>query len=565
VPSTTLAHRRSHRAAHRGAAPASRRGEGAGALALYVALSLVLIGRAALTGTGPGSGPGAGTLGIGPDVQIFLWGLRWWPHALGQGLDPLRSSVVWPPYGGAVLWSSTVPLLSVLATPLTYALGSSLTWNLLVVLAPALAAWSAWLLCAELGATPAPALFGGALFGFGSFVLCEDIAHLQLSACLLLPLAGWLMVRGVRGRISAGGLAARGAAIVVAEFLLSPELLVTLAMMMVIGFALALGLRVQAREALLGTAAALAGGAVAGALLVSPLVIEMLTHVPRSSSAAVQWPVDLLNLVVPTARDAVGGAALSGISSRFPGNLAEQTGYLGLPLLLVIVIWGWRERHRAAARWLILLLAIAALLALGSALTVDGTRTIWLPWAALSRLPLLRDVLPVRMMVFVWLGAAVITALWLSDTRIAAPARALAALLVAVSLVPASWPFQAEPAAARSATVHAALRDQRVLSLPFFDVGDRGLLVQEQDRFRFSLTDSWLQLRPRDWAPNLPGTALTDSALARLRGPAAARFVAELRAAHITRLLLWEEPRGLLAALGLPHTRIAGVVIVRVS
>ena len=542
----------------------SRRREGALALALYVVLALVLVGRAAL---GAGSGPQSGSLGTGPDVQIFVWGLRWWPHAIGRGLDPLHASVVWPPAGGAVLWSTTVPVLSLLATPLTIVLGSLAAWNVLVVLAPAVAAWATWLLCAELGARPAPATFGGALFGFGSFVLCEDIAHLQLSACLLVPLAAWVTVRGVRGHASTLSLACAGAVIVVAQFLIFPELLVTLGLMALVGLALGLWLLDGQREGLLRTARALGEGAVAGALLISPLVVEMLTHVPRSSSGAVGWPVDLLNLVVPTVRAAVGGSALTGISGRFPGNSAEQTGYLGVPLLLVVLAWGWRERHGGWARQshlMLALLAVALLLALGSSLTIDGTRTIWLPWAALARLPFLRDAIPARMMVYVWLCAAVIAARWLSDPGIPAAVRAIAVVLIAVSLIPAAWPFQPAPAAVRSAAVQRSLRGQRVLSLPFFDVRDRGLLVQEHSGFRFALIDSWLQLRPHGWAPDLPGTALTDVALSHLGGNAAGRFVAELRAAHITRLLLWEEPPGLLRALHLPYERTGGVVVVRV-
>jgi hypothetical protein len=532
------------------------------ALALYLVLALALIGRAALGA--PAGGPGSGTLGTGPDVQIFLWGLHWWPHALGHGLDPLLSSRVWPPTGGAVLWTTTVPLLSVLATPLTVAVGSLAAWNVLVVLAPAFAAWAAWLLCAELGANPLGAVFGGALFGFGSFVLCEDIAHLQLSACLLLPIAVWVAVRGVRGGASSVSLAVSSAIIVVAQFLIFPELLVTLGLMAVIGLVLALALDREERAPLLHTARAMTAGAVVGAVLITPLVIEMLTHVPRSSSGAVGWPVDVLNLVVPTVRGAVGGSSLTGISSRFPGNSAEQTGYLGLPLLLVILAWGWRERRRPRARLMLALLGVALLLAFGSSLTVDGARTIWLPWAALARLPFLRDALPARMMVYVWLCAAVITARWLSDARVGGAVRALAAVLIAVSLLPAAWPFQPAPPAARSATVRHALHGQRVLSLPFFDVRDRGLLVQERDGFRFALIDSWLQLRPHAWAPALPGTSLTEIALTGLHGRAAKRFVAELRAAGITRLLLWEEPPGLLHALHLPYERTAGVVIVRI-
>jgi hypothetical protein len=168
------------------------------------------------------------------------------------------------------------------------------------------------------------------------------------------------------------------------------------------------------------------------------------------------------------------------------------------------------------------------------------------------------------MMVYVWLCAAVIAARWLSDPRIPGGVRAIAVILIAVSLAPAAWPFQPAPAAVRSAAVQHVLRGQRVLSLPFFDVRDRGLLVQERSGFQFALIDSWLQLRPHGWAPDLPGTALTDLALSHLDGRAARRFVAELRAAHIARLLLWEEPPGLLGALHLPYRRTAGVVIVSV-
>jgi hypothetical protein len=563
VTPTALVRRESRRPALAGSPDQpSRRRQGALALALYVALSLVLVGRAALHGTG---GLSSGTLGTGPDVQIFLWGLRWWPHALGHGLDPLQSSLVWPPTGGAVLWSTTVPLLSVLAAPLTLAFGPLAAWNVLVVLAPAGAAWTAWLLCAELGADAAPAMFGGALFGFGSFVLCEDVAHLQLSGCLLLPLAAWVAVRGVRRETSTLRLAGASGAVVVAQFLLCPELLVTLGVMAVISLVAALLVLGGEREALIRTAGAMAGGAVAGAVLISPLVVEMLTHVPRSSSGAVAWPIDLLNLVVPTVRTALGGSLLTGISTRFPGNSAEQSGYLGLPLLLVILGWGWRERRDRQSRLLLLMLAVSILLALGSSLTIDGARTVWLPWGALARLPLLRDALPARVMLYAWLCAAVIAARWLSDSRVPAAVRILAVVLIAVSLAPAAWPFQAEPPAARSATVRHALRGQRVLSLPFFDVRDRGLVVQQADGFRFALIDSWLQLRPPGWASDLPGTSLTETALAGLHGRAAIRFVAELRGAQITRLLLWKEPPGFLRALRLPYERTDGVVIVRVS
>ncbi len=107
------------------------------------------------------SSPGGGTIGLGPDVQIFLWGLRWWPFALGHGLNPFISHVVWAPYGADVLWTTTVPVISLLAAPVTLALGPTIAWNLLCVIAPALSAWAAYLLCRELTGRLWPSALGG--------------------------------------------------------------------------------------------------------------------------------------------------------------------------------------------------------------------------------------------------------------------------------------------------------------------------------------------------------------------------------------------------------------------
>jgi hypothetical protein len=537
----------------------TRVGEGMFALALYVVLALALIGRVAL------GHPSTGTLGTGPDVQIFQWGLRWWPYALGHGLDPLHSARVWPPAGGSVLWSTTVPLLSVLSAPLTLFAGTQVTWNVLIVLAPATAAWGAWLLCAELDATPAAALFGGAVFGFGSYELAQDIAHLQLTACVLVPLAARVAVRGVRRDTSALRLASVSGAIVIAQFLISPELLVTMLAMGVLALVGALWLVPARRIETQATARAMAAGALTGAIVLSPLLVTMLAHIPRHSSGAVHWPADLLNLVVPTRRTEVGGAAATSISSRFPGNLAEQGAYLGVPVLLVALSSARRAVRDPGARLALALLVVSLVLSLGSRLTVDGRSTIWMPWALAAHVPLLDDALPARLSMYCSLWAAVIVAGWLSDPGIGSITKAIAVIAIAVSLAPADWIFQAEPAAARSATVHRALAHQRVLSLPFFDVRDRGLVVQQADDMDFSLIDAWLQVRPRGFAPGLPGTALTAGALSRLHGAGTTRFVRELRAAGVTRLLLWEPLPRLVTALGLPTVRAGGVVVVELG
>lgn len=81
--------------------------------------------------------------------------------ALGHGLNPFISHVVWAPYGADVLWTTTVPVISLLAAPVTLALGPTIAWNLLCVIAPALSAWAAYLLCRELTGRLWPSALGG--------------------------------------------------------------------------------------------------------------------------------------------------------------------------------------------------------------------------------------------------------------------------------------------------------------------------------------------------------------------------------------------------------------------
>src|SRR5258708_27364261 len=57
------------------------------------------------------------------DPNIFVWSLRWWPYAIGHGLNPLYSHELMAPAGHSLAWVTTVPPLALLAAPLTLAAG----------------------------------------------------------------------------------------------------------------------------------------------------------------------------------------------------------------------------------------------------------------------------------------------------------------------------------------------------------------------------------------------------------------------------------------------------------
>ena len=79
-----------------------------------------------------------------------------------------------------------------------------MTYNLLAILAPAGAAWGAFLLCRDLTERTSSAVAGGLLFGFGSYETGVTINHLNLALVGLLPIAALLTLRRARGRLSRG-------------------------------------------------------------------------------------------------------------------------------------------------------------------------------------------------------------------------------------------------------------------------------------------------------------------------------------------------------------------------
>ena len=117
--------------------------QGLAALALFVALWLTTSGRYLV------SQPlGDAHLDqVSQDPNFYTWCLRWWPYAIGHGLNPFFTHLVRAPAGHSLAWVTAIPPIALLAAPLTLTAGPIVTFNLLVILAPPLAAWAAFVLC----------------------------------------------------------------------------------------------------------------------------------------------------------------------------------------------------------------------------------------------------------------------------------------------------------------------------------------------------------------------------------------------------------------------------------
>lgn len=303
------------------------------------------------------------------------------------------------------------------------------------------------------------ALAGGALYGFSPYVIAHALGHLHsvasaVTAPLLLLLFDELFVRQrMRPRVLALCLAM----VLVFQFFIHEENFVTEIMAAaMLAFLLAAMFRSQVRErapyvkkALLMTIALVA------VLLAYPLYVELFG--PERRLGAILNPdvyaTDALNLVVPDTLQLIAPSAASRLSGQFTGNASEWNGYLGIPLLLITTFTTARYWKVPVVRIAAVMAAGITLLSLGPHLHIAGQVTpVPLPWWIPARIPLIRDVIPSRLMVYVYLAVAIILAFALNRLAASRRGRSLAAAVAAAALVPLmpAFPLAASPVSAPS-------------------------------------------------------------------------------------------------------------------
>jgi hypothetical protein len=403
--------------------------EAIGALGLYLAASIVLFGLPVLAGPGDRFiGPPAH-----PDPRFFFWAMAWWPHALVHGLNPIWTSVVWAPEGYNLAWATGAPGPSLLMAPITLTAGPVVAYNVLALLACPLSGLAAFAVCRRITGSFWPSLASGYLFGFSTYHLGHLGLHVNLELVFLIPLAVYLVLLRANRDLGPRAFVALLALVLVFQFLTSTEVFATF----VLFGALALSLAIvfgppERRSELLSVAKLIAVSLLVTAVVVSPLLWYAFAYgVPRRDLDG----SDLLSFVLPRLRTLVGSRTFFDLTRTFPGTSVENTAYLGLPLLGIVVhfaITRWRE---LGTRFLVTLLGVLVIAALGPRLFVAGHRSIPMPWRAVQTLPVINNASPRRFTLYIFLICSVVVAIWLS-VAVRSRLRWAAVLVAAVFLFP---------------------------------------------------------------------------------------------------------------------------------
>jgi hypothetical protein len=350
-----------------------------------------------------------------------MWFLAWTPHAILHGLNPFYTSALNTPFGANLASNTTMPLLGVLASPVTFTFGAVSAYNVLLRLALLSSALSMYLVLRHYRVSPAAAFCGGLVYGFSPYVLDQASLHLNLCFVPLLPLLAVAMDDLVRGgRHSARRAGLQLGALATAQYFISSELLADTGVLALLGLVvLALRYPRAARARAGRVAAGLAWALVPFVLLAGyPIVFGMVgpEHYVRS------WQVvngdetirnDLLSPIVPTPAELIAPAGWAARAAGFVGGVAENGGYLGIPLAccwLAATVWAALRRNGAALLFGVLA-PVAFVLSLGPTLQVAGRGTgRWLPFAVSSHIPLLEIAVAARYSVLVTLCVAVVCA-----------------------------------------------------------------------------------------------------------------------------------------------------------
>ena len=473
--------------------------QAAGAFLLYLFLSLLIFGRAMI------GHPATVYVGRGPDPQLYIWFMAWWAHAISFGVNPFLTSVIWAPSGINLAWTANMPFAAWLVSPVTRGFGPIVSYNLLCLLSPALAGWSAFVLCRYVVRGWRPAMFGGLLFAFSPYVLSRMLGNMDLTLMWPIPIAAYVALRRIDGNLGARAFVAALAILIAAQFLLFAEIVASATMFGAIALLLAApAMRPPERRRLLATAILIATAYAVAAIIVSPYLYYMFAFPTPSGEIFSPWhfAIDLTSLVIPTAVNQFGRVPLFGaIAHQFRAEMAETGAYLGLPLVAIVILFARERWNVPGGRFLVHLLVVVCVLAMGPRLELAGRIEVGLPGSVLGHLPLLNKALPARFMLYAYLTLAVMVAMWLAEDSSRKTLRWALGLAIVPFMMPnLSASYWVTPAAIPAFFSTGLYRQyiapgETVIVLPYGILGE-GMLWQAVTGMYFRMAEGYVTFAP---------------------------------------------------------------------
>lgn len=429
------------------------------------------------------------------DTHLYMWSFEWMRYAIAHHQDPFSTSLLFAPEGMNLGWMTTLPGPALLALPLTDRFGPLFAVNVFMIAAPALAGWATYLVCVRVSKRFWPSIAGGAVFAFSTYMGQHMRAHLNLVLIFFVPLAVYLVLRRVDRSLGRILFVVLLGLVLAGQLSTSLELAATLTFFGSIAY---LGGLIVApntiRLRLLWTVPLIAASYALAALLTLPILRNVLHQAPTGQLRIPEAnSVNLLSFIVPRAPARFGGSSFLWLTSRFPGLPQDDTGYIGLALLAIPVLFLVRYRREVWAWALVGFMVLVGVLALGPKLHIGGSTFGWLPQALMGTIPLLSHALPERFPAYVFLVLGVVTALWVATStgrrwwRYGLVGLGLVMMSLNLAWEPHYHAVDQEPAFFADGTYKQYLQpDETVFAVPALLGGELGWQVAADMNFRLA-------------------------------------------------------------------------------
>jgi hypothetical protein len=379
------------------------------------------------------------TAGSGNDMWIYHWGNWWARKVLTEGGRLYWTSYMFYPQGVSLTWYAFSWLNTAIWLPLQALIGPLAAYNITVLLAYLLSAYTAYLLARELTGSYLAAFIAGLVFAFYP-VHNAYHNHLSFLSFQWMPLCALFLIRiGRQGRLRDG----LGAGVSFALCALSGERLLLLTMLWAVlwlAYSFVLERHAWNRKTVMALLLAVVTCALIAGPLLAPLVrgfFDPETSQDLTASTPSEKRTDLLAYFVPSRYHPLLSqkTVFKQLYKRFI-NFDGQAAAVGYGAMALIG-WAVWKRWREARPWVFTAL-VPAVLALGSVLQINGHELVPLPYKLLTYTPLSTAVRnPERFNIIVTLPVSVLVGIGVSDllSRLRTRPVAQGALAVGIGLV----------------------------------------------------------------------------------------------------------------------------------
>lgn len=347
------------------------------------------------------------------DQVSYIWELYWWPYAIGHHINPFFSTFIWNPYGIDLTIPATVPGASLLAFPITLIFGPVASYNILIIVGNALSSFFTFLLIKHLTKSFKAGVIAGLFFGFSTYQFVQVI-HLNLVLTFLIPLIGYLFLLFWDKKLHRIAFILLVGLCLTLQYLIAIEIFVTFSLFIGISYVIFIFVYPEQLKKLVNFSMYLIAAYAFCIILLSPFIYTALTHkIPTSQlNPAASYSIDPLNFILPTKSTYFGANDFAKLSSTFFGSIYENSGYLGIPAFIIIIIYSVKYWNEKLTRFLFSLLLCFMVLSLGPTLHIAGYDIFTLPEHYLGTIPVIDQILPERLTVYVFFVASLMIGMW---------------------------------------------------------------------------------------------------------------------------------------------------------